>query len=49
MQDTPAIKFTYDASVTVPIAKNGGEYVVKMSANETSVKDLDESHRLYQF
>lgn len=32
MQDTPAIKVTYDSKVTV---KN--DFVVKMSANETSV------------
>jgi len=32
MQDTPVVKATYDASVTVP-----QKFVVKMSANETSV------------
>lgn len=33
MQDTPAVKITYDASVTVK-----DPFVVKMSANETYVE-----------
>lgn len=35
LQDTPAIKFTYESSVTVPTG-----YKVKMSANDTSETNL---------
>lgn len=44
LQDTPAIKSTYSAHV---VAKN--EFVVKMSANETSVKALNETHNESSF
>jgi leukotriene-A4 hydrolase len=37
MMDTPAIKITYDAQVTVEAA-----FVVKMSANETKVEESDD-------
>ena len=39
LQDTPAIKTTYSARV---VAKN--DFVVKMSANETAVQALNETH-----
>lgn len=35
LQDTPAIKFTYESSITVPTG-----YKVKMSANDTSETNL---------
>jgi len=44
MQDTPAIKVTYDSQVTV---KN--DFVVKMSANETKVEQVDADHKKYTF
>ena len=44
MQDTPAIKVTYDSKVTV---KN--DFVVKMSANETKVEQVDQDHKMYSF
>lgn len=36
LQDTPAVKSTYSASVTVP-----KEFVVKMSANDTGTEAVD--------
>ena len=43
MQDTPAIKITYTSKVTVL-----NQYVVKMSANETSMTSND-THSVYLF
>ena len=43
MQDTPAIKVTYTATVTVP-----APYVVHMSANKTGV-ETDGDNIVYQF
>jgi leukotriene-A4 hydrolase len=43
MQDTPAIKITYDASITVT---NG--FIVKMSANETGMVAND-THTVFTF
>jgi len=40
VQDTPSNKVTYSARVVAPTA-----FVVKMSANETLVQDLDETHK----
>ena len=45
MMDTPAIKITYDAKVTVQSA-----FVVKMSANETNIETSpDGSQKTYSF
>lgn len=44
MQDTPAIKITYDARVTVK-----SEFKVKMSANETMVQKVNSTHTSYFF
>lgn len=44
MQDTPAIKITYDATV-----RTRKELVVKMSANETSVEALYDDRLEYKF
>ena len=44
MQDTPAIKVTYEARVVVP-----GDFVVKMSANETNLEWLNTTHKAYSF
>ena len=44
MQDTPAIKITYEARITVK-----KEFVVKMSANETGVEALNSTHKVYLF
>jgi leukotriene-A4 hydrolase len=44
MQDTPGIKATYDARITVP-----SEYKVKMSANSTGETMLNKTHKLFEF
>jgi leukotriene-A4 hydrolase len=44
MQDTPAVKMTYSAKVTV---KN--DFVVHMSANSTGVDQLNSTHKMYKF
>lgn len=44
MMDTPSMKITYDATVTSP-----KEFVVAMSANETSVIDFNETHKVTTF
>ena len=44
MQDTPAIKVTYEARVVVE-----GAFVVKMSANETGSSWLNSTHKVYLF
>lgn len=44
MQDTPAIKITYDSKVKVT-----NDFVVKMSANETRVDQVDADHKVYYF
>lgn len=44
MQDTPAIKVTYDSKVKVT-----NDFVVKMSANETKVEQVDDDHKVYHF
>lgn len=44
MQDTPAIKITYEAKV---IVKN--EFVAMMSANKTKMETLNETHNAYYF
>jgi len=44
MQDTPSVKATYDATVTVK-----KEFNVKMSANETGVEDYNSTHKQFTF
>jgi leukotriene-A4 hydrolase len=44
MQDTPAVKATYDAQVTVP-----RQFNVLMSANSTGVQEFNKTHKLYSF
>jgi leukotriene-A4 hydrolase len=44
MQDTPAIRITYDAKISVP-----NEFVVKMSANQTSEKYLNSTFKTFSF
>ena len=44
LQDTPSNRITYDASIT---AKK--EFVVKMSANETSVTAVDDTYNVSKF
>lgn len=45
MQDTPAVKITYDATVTVD-----SKFVVKMSANETYIEQRPELNQtVYKF
>lgn len=44
LQDTPSVKATYDATVTVK-----KEFNVKMSANETGVKDYNSTHKQFSF
>ena len=44
MQDSPAVKMTYEAHIRVE-----SQFVVKMSANETKVKDLNQTHKQYSF
>ena len=44
MQDTPAIKITYEAKVKVT-----KDFVVKMSANETLMEWVDDDHKVYHF
>ena len=44
MQDTPAIKVTYEARVVVE-----GSFIVKMSANETGSSWLNSTHKVYTF
>jgi leukotriene-A4 hydrolase len=44
MQDTPAIKITYESKVKV--AK---DFVVKMSANETLMEWVGDTHKVYHF
>jgi HKD family nuclease len=45
MMDSPAIKITYDAAVTV-----SNEFVVKMSANETGIIPHEETNQtMYRF
>jgi leukotriene-A4 hydrolase len=44
LQDTPSIKVTYSAAIT---AKS--EFVVKMSANETSVTPIDDTYTVSRF
>lgn len=43
LQDTPAVKATYSADVTVP-----KDFVVKMSANDTAVEEKGEN-KVYKF
>jgi len=44
MQDTPSVKVTYTAQVTAP-----KEFNVKMSANDTSRVQLNETHHVHHF
>ena len=44
MQDTPAVKFTYDAKITVP-----NELKAKMSANDTGSEAVGEEKTMYSF
>jgi leukotriene-A4 hydrolase len=44
MQDTPAIKITYESKVKVY-----KDFVVKMSANETKMEWVDADHKVYHF
>ena len=44
MQDTPAIKVTYESKVKVY-----KDFVVKMSANETAMEWVDADHKVYHF
>jgi leukotriene-A4 hydrolase len=44
LQDTPAIKITYEARVVVP-----KEFTVKMSANDTRQELLNSTHKAYHF
>jgi aminopeptidase N len=44
MQDTPAVKATYEASVIVPEG-----YVAKMSANDTGNQPFNSSHHVFYF
>ena len=44
MQDTPANKITYSAQIFV---KKG--FVVKMSANDTSFLEYNDTHNEYRF
>jgi len=44
MQDTPAIKMTYDAKIRVP-----NDMVVKMSANETAITKFNSTFKQYTF
>ena len=44
MQDTPAIKVTYEARVIVE-----NDFIVKMSANETSLLQVNSTHKAYTF
>jgi leukotriene-A4 hydrolase len=44
MQDTPAIKITYEAKVLV---KN--EFVAMMSANKTKMEVVNDTHNAYFF
>jgi len=44
MQDTPAVRITYDARVTVP-----SQFKVKMSANQTNVQKINMTHTSYYF
>lgn len=43
MQDTPAVKATYEASVIVQ------GYVAKMSANDTGNQAYNSSHHVFYF
>jgi len=44
MQDTPAIKITYEAHISV-----SNKFVVKVSANETGVEILPNDIKRYNF
>lgn len=42
MQDTPAVRITYDANIKVP-----NDFVVKMSANQTSEKQFNSTFKSF--
>jgi leukotriene-A4 hydrolase len=44
LQDTPAVKITFEARVVVP-----KEFTVKMSANDTRQELLNSTHKAYYF
>jgi leukotriene-A4 hydrolase len=44
MQDTPAVKMTYDANVTIP-----NDLRAKMSANSTGFKEINKTHTMFMF